>query len=141
MGCDQLLRTPIPLAYTRSLLRFLWLWLTLLPFSLVRTFTDFGKGTWWEGKPLVVVPVVTVFIGLGFLSLEDIAVQIEEPFMVQRLKLQRLSEWFEQDAAEMQALTAQLQAVEPYDPVELSNVRGSAALGALRARMDSTDVL
>jgi len=100
-SCEQLLRTPIPLAYTRSLLRFLWIWLTLLPFSLVKTFTDFGKGTWWEGQPLYVVPVVTCFIGLLFLSLEDIAVQLEEPFVVQREQLRRLSGWFRQDADEM----------------------------------------
>jgi len=119
--CDQLLRTPIPLAYTRSLLRFLWLWLTLLPFSLVRTFTDFGQGTWWEGKPLIIVPLVTCFIGLVFLSLEDIAVQIEEPFIVQRVKLERLSSWFEEDVAAMRDLTRRLQqAAEPYDPADLN---------------------
>lgn len=117
--CCQLLRTPIPLAYTRSLLRFLNLWLTLLPFSLVRTFTDFNKGTWWENQPLFVVPLTTCFIGLVFLSLEDIAVQIEEPFVVQSDKLERLSSWFQMDADEMRDLTGRLQAREHYDPVQL----------------------
>jgi len=113
--CEQLLRTPIPLAYTRSLLRFLWLWLTLLPFSLVKTFTDFGKGTWWEGQPLYVVPAVTCFIGLLFLSLEDIAVQIEEPFVVHRRQLRRLSKWFRQDADEMRSVVRHLEATRRCD--------------------------
>ena len=40
--CEKMLRTPIPLGYTRYSVRFLWIWLTLLPFALVRTFKDFG---------------------------------------------------------------------------------------------------
>jgi len=108
--CEQMLRTPIPLAYTRSLLRFLWLWLTLLPFSLVKTFMDFGKGTWWEGQPLYIVPFVTCFIALLFLSLEDIAVQIEEPFFVQRRQLRQLAEWFKNDAEEMRSTISHLEA-------------------------------
>jgi len=120
-NCEQLVRTPIPLAYTRSLLRFLWLWLTLLPFSLVRTFTDFGKGTWWEGKPLVVVPVVTCFIGLLFLSIEDIAVQIEEPFVVQSGQLRNEARWFAADAEALASLAARLpgESASPgsFDPI------------------------
>ena len=27
-----------------------WVWLTLLPFALTRTFCGFQVGTWWEGK-------------------------------------------------------------------------------------------
>ena len=83
--CESLLRTPIPLGYTRYSVRFLWVWLTLLPFALTRTFADFEVGTWWEGKldepwPLLVTSIT--FIGAIFLSIEDIAVQIEEPFAI-----------------------------------------------------------
>ena len=39
-GCERLLRTPIPVSYTRHTSRFLLLWLTLLPFSL------YGKLEW-----------------------------------------------------------------------------------------------
>jgi len=31
--------------------RFLWIWITLLPFALSRTFVDFGTGTWWADEP------------------------------------------------------------------------------------------
>mmetsp|Transcript_38445 Transcript_38445/g.100155 ORF Transcript_38445/g.100155 Transcript_38445/m.100155 type:complete len:149 (-) Transcript_38445:14-460(-) len=102
--CEQLLRSPIPVAYTRSLLRFLLVWLTLLPFALIKTFTDFNKGTFWEGQPLFIVPLTVGFIALVFLSLENIAVQIEEPFVVNKLQLQKLANWFRQDAEDMQSV-------------------------------------
>ncbi|CAK0843317.1 unnamed protein product [Prorocentrum cordatum] len=108
--CEQLLRSPIPVAYTRSLLRFLWLWLTLLPFALILTFTDFNKETFWEGQPLFIVPITVGFIALVFLSLEDIAVQIEEPFVVNRRQLQRLATWFRQDADGMRDVVRALEA-------------------------------
>jgi len=108
--CEHLLWTPIPLAYTRSLVRFLWLWLSLLPFALVHTYTNFDAGTWWEGKPLVVVPITTLFVSIMFLSLEDIAVQIEQPFVVQSNKLNSLTTWFEDDAVQMNILITQLEA-------------------------------
>lgn len=33
-GCERLLRTPIPVSYTRHTSRFLLLWLTILPYAL-----------------------------------------------------------------------------------------------------------
>lgn len=90
-SCEQLVSTPIPLGYTRSTVRFLWLWITLLPFALSRTFSEFAYGTWWEKQPLAELPVlmfVMLFISYVFLSIEDIAVQIEEPFAVLPLEVQ-----------------------------------------------------
>lgn len=96
--CERLLRTPIPLGYTRYSVRFLWIWLTLLPFALTRTFCGFQAGTWWEGRvdepwPLVVSSVA--FISSIFLSIEDISVQIEEPFAV--LPLDAHHRWLVRD--------------------------------------------
>ena len=62
--------------YTRSSVRFLWVWITLLPFALSRTFSDFSTGTWWEDKPLAELPILLlsmVFISFIFLSIEDSA--------------------------------------------------------------------
>ena len=90
-SCEKLISTPIPLGYTRSTVRFLWLWITLLPFALSRTFSDFASGTWWEGRPLAELPVllfVMLFVSFIFLSIEDIAVQIEEPFAILPLEVQ-----------------------------------------------------
>jgi hypothetical protein len=33
-GCERILRTPVPLSYSRHNSRFLIIWLTLLPFTL-----------------------------------------------------------------------------------------------------------
>lgn len=97
--CERLLRTPIPLGYTRYSVRFLWIWLTLLPFALTNTFMKFGDGTWWEDKPQPVVVIAMLFIGFIFLSIEDIAVQIEEPFAV--LPLDQHHQWLQRDAEQM----------------------------------------
>ena len=103
--CEQIKATPIPLGYTRSSVRFLWVWITLLPFALSRTFADFSIGTWWEDKPLAELPVLLVamvFISFIFLSIEDIAVQIEEPFAILPLEVQH--RWLLRDAEEARSL-------------------------------------
>ena len=100
--CEKILRTPIPLGYTRYTVRVLWIWLTLLPFALVRTFSEFGLNTWWEDKPQPVVVLAMLFIGFIFLSIEDIAVQIEEPFAILPLHLHQ--RWLQRDADEMRQL-------------------------------------
>jgi predicted membrane chloride channel (bestrophin family) len=103
--CEAFLRTPIPLGYTRYSVRFLWVWLTMLPFALTRTYNGFQLGTWWEGKvdepwPLVVASVG--LIGSVLLSIEDIAVQIEEPFAVLPLDFQH--RWLLRDVEKSQQL-------------------------------------
>lgn len=100
--CEKLLRTPIPLGYTRYSVRFLWLWLSLLPFALVRTFGEFGAGTWWEDKPQPILAVAMLFVGFVFLSIEDIAVQIEEPFSI--LPLVKCHKWLMADIKRMRQL-------------------------------------
>ena len=60
--CEKLLRAPIPLGYTRYSVRFLWLWLSLLPFALAGTFAEFGVGTWWEDKPQPALAVAVLFV-------------------------------------------------------------------------------
>mmetsp|Transcript_13489 Transcript_13489/g.19887 ORF Transcript_13489/g.19887 Transcript_13489/m.19887 type:complete len:503 (-) Transcript_13489:18-1526(-) len=101
--CEQLLRTPIPLGYTRYSVRFLWAWLLLLPFALVHTFATFGSDTWWEDKPQPVVFFAMVFISFTYLSIEDISVQIEEPFAV--LPLEMHQQWLIRDVKQMTQLS------------------------------------
>ncbi|EFJ41045.1 hypothetical protein VOLCADRAFT_121660 [Volvox carteri f. nagariensis] len=66
-GCERLLRAPIPVSYTRHTARFLFAWLTLLPFAL---YPSAGWG---------VVPVCTG-IAAVLCGIEEIGVQCEEPF-------------------------------------------------------------
>eukprot|EP00798_Chlamydomonas_sp_ICE-L_P030040 gene30040-35083_t len=66
-GSERILLAPIPVLYTRHTARFLFLWLTVLPFSLFPT-----TGVW---TTVVVVGVAMVLCGI-----EEIGVQCEEPF-------------------------------------------------------------
>lgn len=68
-GCERILRAPIPVSYTRHTARFLFLWLTLLPFALL---PSCGVAT---------IPVSAVITGV-LAGIEEIGVQIEEPFGV-----------------------------------------------------------
>ena len=93
---------PRSLRYTRYAVRFLWIWLSLLPFALVRTFGDFGQSTWWADKPQALLPFTMLLLGFIFLSIEDIAVQIEEPFAILPLELH--TRWLDRDAEQMKRL-------------------------------------
>jgi putative membrane protein len=66
-GCERIVRTPLPFAYMLHLRRTLILFLVTLPFALVDTF---GWAT-----VLVVLMVTYTFLGI-----EEIGVEIEEPF-------------------------------------------------------------
>ena len=68
-ACERIRNTPIPTTYTRHTSRFLTLWCNLLPLAL---FPALGWGT----------PGACLFIGYALLGIEDIGVQIEEPFDV-----------------------------------------------------------
>ena len=105
--CEKLLRAPIPLGYTRYSVRFLWLWLTLLPFALANTFAEFGTqfaAEWWADKPQPLLAVTMLFVSFIFLSIEDIAVQIEEPFAI--LPLIKCHKWLLADARRMRSLVS-----------------------------------
>lgn len=68
-ACERLLRTPIPLAYTRHTARALIIWLTLLPIAMAPTLG-------WSTVPAIVM------ISFFMLGVEEIGVEIEEPFTV-----------------------------------------------------------
>ncbi|KAI7839791.1 hypothetical protein COHA_006590 [Chlorella ohadii] len=87
-GCERILRTPIPLGYTRHTSRFLMLWLTMLPFSL------------WESCGLAMIPVAAL-VAFLLLGVEEIGVQIEEPFSI--LPLEVISTTIEGNIRELQA--------------------------------------
>jgi len=104
--CDRIVRMPIPLGYTRSTVRFLWLWLTLLPFALVGTYEELTSDKVLRPEGQFEIPIITGFIALTFLSLEDVAVQIEQPFVVQRLQFMKIAEFFEEEASELRHMVS-----------------------------------
>ena len=105
---ESFLRTPIPLGYTRYSVRFLWLWLSLLPFALASTFAaDLGGSASWADRVEIVLPVTMGFVSFIFLSIEDIAVQIEEPFAV--LPLVKCHKWLMEDVRRMRTLVRRME--------------------------------
>eukprot|EP00899_Mesostigma_viride_P016759 jgi/Mesvir1/25084/Mv04869-RA.2 len=68
-GCERILKTPIPLSYTRHTARFLIIWATALPIGLWHELH-------WN------TPVVTMVMTFFLLGIEEIGVQIEEPFSI-----------------------------------------------------------
>ncbi|GAB4816433.1 hypothetical protein N2152v2_003479 [Parachlorella kessleri] len=72
-GCERILRTPIPLYYTRHTSRFMMIWLTLLPFAL------------WPACEWATVPLSGI-IAFLLLGVEEIGVAIEEPFTILALE-------------------------------------------------------
>lgn len=66
-GCERILSTPLPFAYTLLLHRCAWLFCVLLPFGLV---TVLGWAT----------PVVSTVLAYAFFGLDQLGEEMEEPF-------------------------------------------------------------
>jgi len=64
--CERIMRTPLPMTYSRHSSRFLFVWINALPFAL---YGSFGWGC----------IAVTVLISALLLGIDEIGVQIEEP--------------------------------------------------------------
>eukprot|EP00887_Chlorella_sp_A99_P008256 scaffold12.g8256.t1 len=87
--CERLLRTPIPISYTRHTSRFMVIWLGLLPFSL------------WDTCRFSTIPI-TVIISFLLLGIEEIGVSIEEPFSI--LPLEFISATIEKNVLELHGM-------------------------------------
>lgn len=77
-GCEKLLRTPVPLVYTRHTARFLGFWILALPLGLWKSFA-----TSWNHLGLIPAAVLIAFF---FFGVEELAIQLEEPFSILPLK-------------------------------------------------------
>eukprot|EP01033_Poteriospumella_lacustris_P007541 gene7542-5423_t len=72
-NCDRIYTTPIPLVYTRLTARFLLLWLMTFPLTL---YNEFPMSKKW------LVPLVIFMNSIFLLGIDDLGVQIEEPFSI-----------------------------------------------------------
>lgn len=70
-GCERILRTPLPQVHTSKLRRFILLYLLALPIAAV--------GTWW------LPGLVTVLVAYPLLAIDQIAVELENPFSPRNL--------------------------------------------------------
>lgn len=73
-ACERIFKSPVPLVYTRHTARFLAAFLLLLPFGLFDS-----MGNYWNHWP--VVPA-TFFLAFFLFGIEEIGIQIEEPFSI-----------------------------------------------------------
>ena len=73
-ACERIFKSPVPLVYTRHTSRFLSAFLILLPFSLWPVM----QNSW---NHWLVVPT-SAMIAFFLLGIEEIGMQIEEPFSI-----------------------------------------------------------
>lgn len=71
-ACERIAKTPIPLVYTRHTARFLSTWLLFVPSVLLKEF---------DGQAVPTV-VCSAIIALFLLGIDELGIQIEEPFSV-----------------------------------------------------------
>jgi putative membrane protein len=71
-GCERILKTPLPLIHTIKLRRFLVLYLLWLPLAAV------GEDWWLPG-------LVTALVAYPLLAIDEIAVELENPFSPRNL--------------------------------------------------------
>jgi putative membrane protein len=71
-GCERILKTPIPPAYSILIRQFIFIFLVTLPFGLLL------KVDW-------LTPLVTMFVAFPILALDEIGVELQNPFSTRRL--------------------------------------------------------
>ena len=68
-GCERILNTPLPKVYSLKVRQFLALYLLTLPFALLHR----SEADW-------IVPIITMIVAYLLLSLDQIGVELENPF-------------------------------------------------------------
>merc|ERR1711957_249549 len=101
---ERIFTSPVPTFYTRHTARFLAFWLLALPLGLYEPL----KGSW---NHIGVVPV-TIFIAGFLLGIEELAVQMEEPFSI--LPMEKMCEGSIRTAVMEQVERSQAGIQAPY---------------------------
>jgi putative membrane protein len=73
---DRIFTSPVPLVYTRHTARFLIVWMLLLPFAI---HDEFLKA---DASGLPTIPASAPVLSLFLFGIEELAVQLEEPFSI-----------------------------------------------------------
>lgn len=73
-ACERILKTPLALAYSIKIRRFIALFILSLPFALIHTVEN-----------LVLVPLITMLVAYPLFSLDQLGVELQNPFNTQHL--------------------------------------------------------
>jgi putative membrane protein len=79
-GCDRILKTPLPIAYSVEIRQFIFVFLATLPLGIL--YQDMG----W------LTPVITMLIAFPILALDEIGVELQNPFSKEHLNHLSLDE-------------------------------------------------
>ena len=71
-GCERILSTPVPRAYTIVIRQFLVIFLAAFPFGILQ------KVTW-------LTPLITAFVAFPMLALDEIGAELQNPFSTQNV--------------------------------------------------------
>jgi putative membrane protein len=71
-GCERILKTPLPTAYSIEIHQFVFVFLVSLPFGII------GKAGW-------LTPLVTMLVAFPILALDEIGVELQNPFSTSNL--------------------------------------------------------
>ena len=80
-GCERIMKTPLPTVYSIIIRRFITLYLATLPFALML------KVTWWQ------TILVQLFVAYPILSLDQVGIELREPFATRSLSHLPLEEF------------------------------------------------
>lgn len=86
-GCERILKTPLPEAYSIEIRQFIFVFLVALPFGILT------KVDW-------LTPIVTMLVAFPILALDEIGVELQNPFSTLRLNhlpLDKICEDLEQN--------------------------------------------
>ena len=86
-GCERILKTPMPTAYSIEIHQFVFVFLVSLPFGIL------AKAGW-------LTPLVTMLVAFPILALDEIGVELQNPFStanLNHLPLDRICEDLERN--------------------------------------------
>jgi putative membrane protein len=77
-GCERILSAPLPVPYSIHIRQFVFVYLVTLPVALLYTFGDYAGG-------YLLTILSMILVAFPILSLDQIGVELEDPFSAQRL--------------------------------------------------------
>ena len=111
-GCERILKTPLPEAYSIEIRQFIFVFLVALPFGILL------KVDW-------LTPVVTMLVAFPILALDEIGVELQNPFSQRRLNHLPLDQICEDLERNLMALLGDLDGSQDRGSIS-EHDRGSA---------------